>query len=72
MVNKKAIPKRQSGSIKNITKKLETMETLKNIWSTRKLSLKGKVVVLKTLMLPQVTYLLSVCYCPHYTLQKNR
>ena len=50
----------------NFTKKLETMEILKNIWSTRKLSLKGKVVVLKTLMLPQVTYLLSVCYCPHY------
>ena len=29
----------------NFIKKLETMETLKNIWSTRKLSLKGKVVV---------------------------
>ena len=54
----------------NFTKKVETMEILKNIWSTRKLSLKGKVVVLKTLMLLQVTYLLSVCYCPHYILQK--
>ena len=47
------------------------METLINIWSQRKLSLKGKVTVLKSSIISQVSYLLSVLFVPDsVTLQK--
>ena len=37
---------------------------------SRNLSLKGKILIIKTLILPQITYLLLVCYCPVHILQK--
>ena len=54
----------------NFQNKLDTMEKLMNIWTSRNLSLKGKILITKTLILPQITYLLSVCYCPVHILQK--
>ena len=46
------------------------METLINIWSQRKLSLKGKVTILKFSMILQASYLLSVLFVPDSSLQK--
>ena len=54
----------------NFNEKIEKIEKILNIWKTRKLSWKGKILILKSLILPQITYLLSVCYCPDRILMK--
>ena len=54
----------------NFEVKLKKMEIILNIWKKRSLSLKGKILIMKTLVLPQVNYLLSVCYCPDHILQR--
>ena len=54
----------------NFQKKIEKMENLTNTWTTRHLSLKAKVTVIKSLILPQISHLLSMCYCPHTMLEK--
>ena len=54
----------------NFQDKLGTMEKLMNIWTSQNLSLKGKILIIKTLILPQITYWLLVCYCPVHILQK--
>ena len=48
----------------NFEPKISAMKTIINIWSARKLSLKGKVLIIKTLLLQQVNYLLSTMYTP--------
>ena len=45
------------------------METIINIWKCRKMSLKGKILILISLVLPQKNYLLSVCFCPMHILK---
>ena len=50
--------------------KNQKMKTLINIWSQRKLSLKGKVTILKFSIILQVSYLLSVLFVHDSTLQK--
>ena len=43
----------------NFDEKIRKMETLINLWSQRKLSLKGKVTILKSSTISQVSHLLS-------------
>ena len=54
----------------NFEKKIEKMENLTNTWTARHLSLKAKVMVIKSLILPQISHLLPMCYCPHTMLEK--
>ena len=54
----------------NFDRKLKNMEGLMNIWFSRNLTLKGKVTILKILVLPQITHLLSMCFCPHSILDQ--
>ena len=54
----------------NFNGRIQSIEALLQSWSSRKLSLKGKIVILKTLALPLVNYPLSVCYCPLEILEK--
>ena len=54
----------------NFSTKIKKIESILNIWKCRKLSLKGKVLIIKSLILPQMTYLLSVCYCPERILKQ--
>ena len=54
----------------NLTERIKTMNTLLNIWKGRKLSLKGKITILRTLILPQVQFLFSMIYIPDTILKK--
>ncbi len=53
----------------NLTDRLKNMGTLINIWRTRGLSLKGKITIIKTMILPQIQYLFSMIYIPDDTLK---
>ena len=46
------------------------MKVLTNIWSSRNLSLKGKVTIIKSLILPQVSFLFSVLFTPDQILNE--
>ena len=48
----------------NFEDKLNKMKTILSIWKTRNLSWKGRILILKSLVTPQIHYLLSCCYCP--------
>ena len=48
-----------------------SLEKLLHSWSLRKLSLKGKIIIIKTLALSLIQHLLSVLYCPKETLEKT-
>ena len=48
----------------NFEPKINSIKTIINIWSARQLSLKGKVLIIKTLILPQINYLLASIYTP--------
>jgi len=50
--------------LKNFTEKLDKMKKLINIWSSRGLSLYGKVTIIKSLLLPKVAYVLSLIPAP--------
>ena len=54
----------------NWEKKIERLKTVLNQWSRRKLSLYGKITVLKSLALPQIFYLLLTLSAPHYCLKQ--
>ena len=54
----------------NFENKLKGMEKIMNIWTSRNLSLKGKVTIIKSLLLPQICHLLSMCYCPQTILDR--
>ena len=43
----------------NIDDRLKKMETMINIWTSRHLSLKGKITIIRTLILPQIQFLFS-------------
>ena len=53
----------------NFENKLQSMEKVMNIWTSRELSLKGKVTIVKSIVLPQIGHLLSMCYCPKSILE---
>ena len=46
----------------NTKKRIENMNTILNIWRCRNLSIKGKIVIIKSLVLPQITFLFSMLY----------
>jgi len=50
--------------LKNFTEKLDEIKKLINIWSSRGLSLYGKVTIIKSLLLPKVVYTLSLLPTP--------
>ena len=53
-----------------LTERLKNMGTITNIWKVRHLSLKGKISILKTLVLPQIQFLLAMIYVPDKILQQ--
>ena len=54
----------------NLDNRLKNMSTIINIWKSRCLSLKGKITIIKTLILPQINFLFSMIYIPDQILQK--
>ena len=46
----------------NFSERIKNIQKLTNIWSGRLLSLKGKIMILKTLVLPQIQFLLGMIY----------
>ena len=46
------------------------MNTITNIWRPRCLSLKGKITIIKTLIIPQIHFLFAMIYIPENILQK--
>ena len=44
----------------NVTDRIKSINTLLNIWKSRKLSLKGKITILRTQILPQIQFLFSM------------
>ena len=54
----------------NFDSKIVSLEKLLHSWSLRKLSLKGKIRIIKTLALSFIQHLLSVLYCPKEALEK--
>ena len=46
----------------NIKERMEKIKTILGIWNIRALSLKGKITVLKSLVLPHIIHLASVIY----------
>jgi len=53
----------------NMSERIKTMEKLTNIWKSRKLSLKGRITIIKSLILPQVQFLFSMIHIPNYTIE---
>ena len=54
----------------NFENKLASIEKTLQIWSSRILSLKGKVSIIKTLVIPKIVYALSLTFCPTKILEK--
>ena len=54
----------------NIDNRIKNMNTIMNIWRSRSLSLKGKITIIKTLILPQIHFLFSMIFIPEHILQK--
>jgi archaellin len=50
----------------NYKEKLKNISTLLHIWSQRDLSLKGKITVLKSIVMPQILYVASCLYVPDW------
>ncbi len=49
---------------KNFEEKIKKIKSLLNLWSQRNLSLKGKVSVLRSIVLPQILYTATTLYIP--------
>jgi hypothetical protein len=60
----------EGAMVKNYNEKIKKLKTLLNMWSQRKLSLKGKVAVLRSLALPQMLYVASVLYTPEWVMEE--
>ena len=54
----------------NLEERLKKFKNILNIWKQRDLSLKGKITILKSLALPQLTYVTSVLYVPNKYIEK--
>ena len=46
------------------------MNTIINIWRSRSLSIKGKITIIKTLIIPQIHFLFSMIFIPENILKK--
>ena len=51
---------------KNFVEKLAALRRFINMWSSRNLSIKGRIAVLRSLVLPQILYPASVLYVPDW------
>ena len=49
---------------KNVLPKISSMKSLLNIWGQRNLSIKGKITVINSLVIPQILYVASVIPLP--------
>ena len=56
--------------MKNFTEKLDNIKKLINIWSSRGLSLYGKVTIIKSLLLPKVVYTSSLLPTPEHIIKE--
>ena len=54
----------------NFDDKIKKMESLINLWTARNLSLKGKVTIVKSILVPQINHLLTLCFCPKLILDR--
>ena len=61
-------PDVESAILCNYKEKIKKIKTALNIWSQRQLSLKGKVAVLRTQIMPQILYTVSNIYTPEWVI----
>ena len=54
----------------NFSDRLQNMDKIINMWKCRGLSLKGKITIIKALILPQVQFLFSMLFVP-YNVQRQ-
>ena len=54
----------------NFEERVEDMRKILCIWNVRNLSLKGRITIIKSLVLPKVTFLLSLIYVPKEVLDR--
>ena len=54
----------------NFKSRIENMNKLINIWKARSLSLKGKITIIRSLILPQIQFLFSMVYIPDKLLKE--
>ncbi len=54
----------------NYSEKLKKVENLLHLWSSRPLTLKGKITVVQSLIIPQILYLCAVLYTPESVINK--
>ncbi len=55
---------------KNYAEKLKKIENLLQLWSSRPLTLKGKITVVQNLIIPQILYICAVLYTPETVVKK--
>ena len=63
-------PNVESAINKNYEEKVNKLKKLLNMWRQRKLSLKGKISVLRSVALPQMLYVSSVLYTPQWVIEE--
>ena len=54
----------------NFTERIKNMNKLINIWRSRNLSLKGKITIIRSLILPQIQFLFSMVLVPETLLKE--
>lgn len=54
----------------NFNNRLKKIESMLTLWRLRNLSIKGKICILKTLILPQVKFLFNMIYVPYEVLER--
>jgi hypothetical protein len=54
----------------NFNDKLGKIETLTKLWNLRKLTLKGKILIINTLIIPQLLYTCTVLETPSWVVEK--
>jgi hypothetical protein len=54
----------------NFESKIKSIENLIHIWSTRNLTIKGKVTVINTLLIPKLVYPCTILHTPDKVIQK--
>ena len=54
----------------NYNERIQSMQQTLHIWRARSLSWKGKITILKTLVIPQVIHLFSNIYTPKHILER--